>query len=125
MQHNKPTYNAIISSTQILPQKLSAKQIQPNYKKDNLISKNQVVEQIKAFLPEGTTIVFKSKRKSKFTTFNFNVVTILKTPKEFFDFVEQLNKKNYSLNIAYPIEFSQTSKGLETTFNIKFHQIIR
>ncbi len=122
MQKNEYTYNAIIASTGILSQKLSAKQIQPNYNHGKFISGEKVISQIKAFLPTKTTVVFKSKQKSKFLTFNFNVVTILKTPKDFFNFIEQLNKKNYSLNISYPIEFSQTTQGLETTFNLKFHQ---
>ncbi len=122
MQQNELTYNAIIASTGILPQKLSAKQIQPNYKHDKFISGEKVIKQIKAFLPEKTIVIFKSKQRSKFSTFNFNITTILKTPKDFFNFVEQLNKKNYSLNISYPIEFSQTTSGLETTFNLKFHQ---
>ncbi len=122
MQHNKPTYNAIIASEQILPQKLSAKQIQPNYKYGKFISRSKVVNQIKAFLPKETKVIFKSKQKSKFLTYNFNIVTILETPTDFFNFIEELNKKNYSLNISYPIEFAQTTKGLETSFNLKFHQ---
>ncbi len=122
IQHNKPTYNAIIALSQLLPQKLSARQIQPNYRHTKFISESKVINQLKAFLPKDSKVVFKSKQKSKFLTYNFNVSTTLKTPKDFFNFVEQLNKKNYSLNIIYPLEFAQTTKGLETIFNLQFHQ---
>ena len=123
VQYKKPIYNAIVSSSEPLVQKLSTKQIQPNYKKGKFLSKNKVIKKVKAFLPKESKIKFKSKFKSKFLTYNFEVNTVLNKPKEFFEFVEQLNKELYSINISYPIEFAKTNNGLETTFNLQFHQL--
>ena len=122
LQHNKPTYNAIIANSTLLPQKSSTKQIQPKYKEGKFLSQKEVAKQIKAFLPKDSEVNFKSKFKSKLLTYNFEVKTILKTPQEFFNFVEELNKKSESKHIRYPIEFAKTTKGLETKFNLQFHQ---
>ena len=122
IQNNKPTYNAIIANNGLLPQKLSTKQVQPDYRKNKFIAKSTLIEQIQAFLPKKSKVIFKSKYKSKFLTYNFNVTTTLQEPQEFFKFIEELNKKSYCIQIKYPIEFAQTKKGLETSFNLQFHQ---
>ncbi len=125
IQDNKPVFNAIIANSNLIPQKLTTKPIQPNYKRNKFVTKDKLIKQLEAFLPKDSQILFKSKFKSKTLTYNFNIATTLKTPKDFFNFAEELNKKSYSINIAYPIEFAQTKKGLETNFNLQFHQFYK
>ena len=122
VQENKPVFNAIILNSGLLPQKLSTKEVQPNYRKNKFVAKSTLIEQLQAFLPKNSKVEFRSKYKSKFLTYNFNVTTLFKEPIEFFNFVEELDKKSYAIIVKYPIEFAQTKKGLETTFNLQFHQ---
>ncbi len=122
MQDNKPTFNAIIANSSLMESKSSTKEIQPNYRKNKFIGKSTLVQQLKVFLPKDSEIKFKSKFKSKYLTYNFTIVTLLKEPKDFLQFIEELNKKSYSINIKYPIEFAKNKNGIETTFNLQFHQ---
>ncbi len=123
IQENKPTYNAIVANSGWLPQKTLVKHVQPNYFKNKFVTKGKLIQQLEAFLPKDSKVNFKSKFRSEFLTYNFNVMTVLNEPKDLFKFIEELNKKAYSIQIKYPIEFAQTNKGLETTFNVQFHQL--
>ena len=122
MQENKPTFNAIISNTTLKKQILKNKQDKPNYRKNKFISKSKVKKQIQVFLPKDTKLKFKSTFKSKFLTYNFTISTIFNKPNDLLNFIDELNKKSYSIVVQYPIEFAKTKKGLETTFNLQFHQ---
>jgi len=122
IQKSEQTYNAIIATTGLLEQPLSQKQILPNYKKNKFVAKSTLIEQIQAFLPKKSKIVFKSKYKSKFLTYNFDVTTVFQEPNDFFNFMKEINKKSYSITVKYPIEFAQTKNGLESTFKLQFNQ---
>jgi len=122
IQDKKPTFNAIIANSDFVEQKNTTKQIQPKYRKNKFVAINTLKAQLGAFLPKKSIITFKTKKKEKYLTYNFNVSTVFKSPRDFFQFVENLDKKSYSIIVKYPIEFAKTKKGLETTFGITFHQ---
>jgi hypothetical protein len=121
-QKNDNLYNVIVANTGIKTEKKNTKSIEINYKRDKFINKNKFESQIKALLPRDAVLTFKSKSKNKYLTYNYSVSMTSLTPQEFFDFVESLNKKTYSININYPIEFAKTNKGLEVLFGLQFHQ---
>jgi hypothetical protein len=128
MQKNKAKSNAIIANNGFkLKLKKPSKDeiVSYNYRKNKFVAKSTLIEQIQAFLPKKTRILFKSKSKSKYLTYNFNIFTIFKEPKDFFNFVDKVNKKSYSIHIKYPIEFAKTKKGLETTFKLEFNQFYK
>jgi hypothetical protein len=124
-QDNKPTFNIIVSNSGLLEQNLSIKPVQPNYRKNKFVAKDTLIQQIEAFLPKNSKVSFKSKYRSKFLTYNLNVEAIFQEPKEFFTFIEELNKKSYSIILKYPIEFAKTKKGIETTFKLQFNQFYK
>ena len=71
---------------------------------------------------KDSEIKFISKDKSEYLTYNFTLKSIVKTPQEFFDFVEELNNQKVSINIAYPIVFAKVNNGLEIKYNLQLHQ---
>jgi hypothetical protein len=108
-----------------LPIKIDINEEQPNYRKKKFVVKNTLIEQVKAFLPKDAKVTFVSKSKKKYLTYNFNVKTILQKPQDFFDFMNKINRKSYSIQVFYPLEFVQTNKGLEVSFKIKFNQFFK
>ena len=63
-----------------------------------------------------------SKVQENFLTYNYTIISLVNTPKEFFDFIAKLNKKEIPLNIKYPIEFAKLKDKIEIKFNLQFHQ---
>lgn len=92
------------------------------YKKDTFLSTSKATEYVKNTLPKNSTIKYISKGIKEYLTYNFTIVSLVKNPKEFFDFIENLDKQKASVTIAYPIVFSKLNKGIEIKYNIKMHQ---
>jgi predicted DNA-binding protein len=126
IQDKKPTFDAIIANNHLIQQKSSNKSSkQLRYKNNKFITKKAIKEQLKVFLPKNSIVTFKSRHKLKYLTYNFNITAILKEPKDFFHFIEEINKKPYSIVVKYPIEFAKTKKGLEVIFSIAFNQLYK
>ncbi|MEA2018369.1 MAG: hypothetical protein U9N59_07965 [Campylobacterota bacterium] len=92
------------------------------YKKDAFLSTSKATQYIKNNLPRNSTIKYISKDTKEYLTYNFTITSLVKSPKEFFDFIENLNKQNLSATISYPILFSKLNNALEIKYNIKMHQ---
>ena len=122
LDNSQPLLKGIISNKNIIKQHQSIKNILPKYITDEFVSKKRVKEQLQTIMPKDTIIKFKSSFKSNIMTFNYLINTIVKTPKEFFEIIETLNKELYSINIAYPISFEKTNDNIEVSFNLQFHQ---
>ncbi len=72
----------------------------------------------------NTTVKLLSQNETKYVQYTYDVSTLLKSPIEFFNKIELLEKQNYSLMLDYPIEFSQTNRGLEVNFKFILTQNI-
>jgi hypothetical protein len=94
----------------------------PEYIIDEFIPQQQIIEQIKMLLPKNSIVTYKTKYIAKFTTFNFMVSSVVNSPKEFFDIINNLNNELYSLHISYPINMRKTPEGIEVNFLLQFHQ---
>jgi len=124
IQENKPTFNAIIANSGLIVNKVAKDNSKQKYRANKFISQKNIIKKIQTILPKDSIVDLesKSKKKAKIKTYNFSVTTLISTPKDFFDIIKKLNKLPYSLSIKFPIEFAQTTQGLETTFNLQFNQ---
>jgi hypothetical protein len=118
----KAALKATINNSEYLEQKTTTQEVLPLYIQNGFLPKLRVEEIIDSLLDEKAVYVFKSDFKSDITTYNYEVVTTYKEPKEFFAFIEKLNEQKYSMNVSYPVIMKKTEQGIETTFTLQFHQ---
>ncbi|PKN14166.1 MAG: hypothetical protein CVU67_07060, partial [Deltaproteobacteria bacterium HGW-Deltaproteobacteria-24] len=118
----KTALKATINNSEYVEQKTTTQEVLPQYLQNGFLPKLRVEEIIDSLLDEKATYVFKSDFKSDITTYNYEVVTTYKEPKEFFAFIEKLNEQKYSMNVSYPVIMKKTEQGIETTFTLQFHQ---
>ncbi len=124
VQQNKEQFNAIISSSDRIQKKKLKKVIQSKYNKNKQLNRSEMLSHVKKLLPSNAQVVYINGKKKKTKMSHFNITTVMLTPQDFFDFVRRLNKDKYSINITYPIEFTQTQNNLELIINLEFNQLI-
>ncbi len=118
----KTALKATINNSEYVEQKTTTQEVLPQYLQNGFLPKLRVEEIIDSLLDEKAVYVFKSDFKSDITTYNYEVMTTYKEPKEFFAFIEKLNEQKYSMNVSYPVIMKKTEQGIETTFTLQFHQ---
>ncbi len=47
---------------------------------------------------------------------------VVDSPQVFFDVMKRLNHLAYSVHVNYPVSFIKVTDGIETKFNLQFHQ---
>lgn len=101
----------------------------PIYKKhtekyiiDEFLPISRVTEQIKILMPENSIVKFKSSQNNEVTKFNYSVNILVKSPKEFFDLIDNINNELYSINISYPIKMIRVEDDIEIDFMLTFNQ---
>ncbi len=92
------------------------------YKEHKFMHIAEVTKYLEQILIKNSKLKFISKQKDKFVTYNFNIESTIKTPQDFFDFIESLNKKDIPLNISYPLEFAKINNAILVKYNLQFHQ---
>ena len=118
---NNAILSSIINNEGKLQSKDPSKTIK-GYKPFKYLSIANITEYLGSILPKSSKIKFTDKIEELFTTYNFSVSNIVKEPKEFFDILENINKKDIPLNIAYPVEFAKVNEGIMVKYNIQYHQ---
>ena len=79
---------------------------------------------LSGLLSQNARIEFQTQvDNAKFSTFVFKVQFLITSPKEFFDFVESLNKLNYSVHLSEPVSFSKSQNGIEIQTMVLFNQV--
>ena len=124
LQHNNKAITSTIISNEGYKglEKEKSKYIKLKYKNHKFITVPKFTEYLKSIILKGSQIKYISKKQEEFITYNYAVRSLVDTPKEFFDFISMLNKKEISLNITYPIEFAKLNNKIEVKFNLQFHQ---
>lgn len=120
---NNSVYTAIISNT--IPKNKMVKKATKKYKtnKQNIfLDKQNAIKILKSFFNTKTTIKNLSTSSTKYTTYRYKLTTIVATPKDFFNIIDKINKTNYSITLAYPIEFAKIKSGLEVNFKLRLNQ---
>ena len=100
----------------------SYKNFDKEYLKDELMSNERVMEQLKIFLPENAIIRYIGEYKKEYLQYSYIINILVKEPKEFFTLVENLNEELYSVNINYPINMIKKENIIEVEFNLDFNQ---
>ena len=78
---------------------------------------------LSGLLSQNARIEFQTQIDNiKFSTFIFKVQFLITSPKEFFDFVESLNRLNYSVHLSEPVSFSKSQNGIEIQTMVLFNQ---
>ena len=89
---------------------------------DEFLPISRVTEQIKILMPENSIVKFKSSQNNEVTKFNYSVNILVKSPKELFDLIDNINNELYSINISYPIKMIRVEDDIEIDFMLTFNQ---
>ncbi len=82
-----------------------------------------IAEYLKTLMNKNTIIKYKSSNQNEGVNETYySINTIIKTPKEFFDLIDKINKESYCINIAYPISIVKKDNILEVEFDLIFTQ---
>jgi len=117
---NKAILSTIISNSGYKHLDKDIKNIE--YQEYKFISIAKFTKYLRSIVKKDSKIKFVSKKRDNYLTYTYSVSSIYDTPKEFFDFIESLNKKDISINVTYPIEFAKIKDKIEVKYNIEFHQ---
>jgi len=120
---NEILINTIIQNEKLKSQYDFYKTIEKKqYKRYNFLAPAKATDYIKSLSLNNSIITFDKKEHNALTTFYFSVVSTIKSPQEFFDFIESLNSQTMSIEIQYPIVFSKIENSLEVKYKIELHQ---
>ncbi len=124
LQHNnKAIISTIISNNGYKAlKKEKSNYAELKYQKHDFMDIAKFTEYLKAITINDSDVRYISKVQENFLTYNYTIISLVNTPKEFFDFIAKLNKKEIPLNIKYPIEFAKLKDKIEIKFNLQFHQ---
>ena len=124
LQHNnKAIISTIISNNGYKAlKKEKSNYAELKYQKHDFMDIAKFTEYLKAIAINDSDVRYISKVQENFLTYNYTIISLVNTPKEFFDFIAKLNKKEIPLNIKYPIEFAKLKDKIEIKFNLQFHQ---
>lgn len=124
LQHNnKAIISTIISNNGYKAlKKEKSNYAELKYQKHDFMDIVKFTEYLKAIAINDSDVRYISKVQENFLTYNYTIISLVNTPKEFFDFIAKLNKKEIPLNIKYPIEFAKLKDKIEIKFNLQFHQ---
>jgi len=117
---NKTMLNTIIENEQVLE---AGKPIHySKYDKFAFLSIGKATEYLNKLLLNDSIIKFIEKESKEYLVYKFSVKSVVKTPKEFFDFIEKVNNQNISILLDYPIVFSKLNEGIEIKYNLLLNQ---
>jgi len=118
----KGTFTSIISNVNSLTKftPITKKYIPTT--NERFLSTDDGKKGIEQLFNNNAVVKLVSSTEEKYITYTYDVSTVLKTPTEFFDIITLLEKQNYSITLDFPIEFSQTNKGLEISFKLIINQ---
>ncbi|MGB5866307.1 MAG: hypothetical protein WBG69_00380 [Arcobacteraceae bacterium] len=120
---NKVITNTIIQNDKLKPQYDFYKKIDMvNYKKYNFLSTSKATAYLIGITIPNSIVKFDLKEKQEYTTYNFTITSKIKSPEEFFAFIEKLKTQQLSIELQYPITFSHTNDYIEAQYKLKIHQ---
>lgn len=117
---NKAVMSTIIENKGKIEQEEPVKYSE--YKPHEFMSIATTTKYLESVVSKGSVVKLSSKSSDKFTVYKFNISSNIKHPNEFFDFVQELNKKALPFNITYPVEFAKVNNGLVVKYEVEFKQ---
>jgi hypothetical protein len=122
LNHKNQTNTNTIIQNKGLKIKFETKYKQYQVKKGITISK--AVQILKSIGIKNSIIklIDKKVNQDNILHYKFSVVSKVKSPNQFFDFVDKLNKQQFSIHIALPIRFTKTKDKLTIKYIVQFNQ---
>ena len=77
----------------------------------------------KFFSQVSLTEITKSEYKKEFVEYELNVTSMLKTPTNFYNFLEGLNRYSSIVQADFPIHLESTKESISSTFKIKVYDL--
>lgn len=118
---NEAVLSSIITNENKIRQENINTAVKP-YTPYKYVSIEKMKTYLQGVLPKDSHLEFLKKSQNGHTTYRFTVSANVKTPKEFFNIIGELNKKEVPINIDYPIEFSKLNDAINVKFNMQYHQ---
>jgi hypothetical protein len=124
LQHrNKAIVSMIIANEGYRNKKIDSNKVKyAHYQKLKFMPVGEFTKFLKTIILKNSTVEYLSTIQSSYLTYKYKVISRVKTPKEFLDFIAQLNQKEIPLNVVYPLEFSKLNNFIEIKYNLQFHQ---
>lgn len=119
---SKGTFTSIISNVNLLTKAEPFTKTYIPTTKERFLSTDDGKKGIEQLFNNNAVVKILSSTEDKIVKYTYEVSTTFKTPVEFFTIIKLLDKQNYSIILDYPIEFSQTNKGLEIHFRLIINQ---
>lgn len=120
---SKSILNAKIEANNPIDDKPIMKKVYNDvYIENEFISILRVTEQIKMLFSKDTIVTFKSNKEDIYSTYDYIINIVIKTPLEFYNIIDMLNNELYSVNVTFPISFVKTNNGIKVEFILQFHQ---
>lgn len=120
---NKIIVNTIIQNEKLKSQyDFYTKIEKKKYKKYNFLPTAKATDYLRGLAIQNSIITFDKKTHNDFTTYYFTLVSKIKSPEEFFHFIETLNSQQISIELQYPVAFSKIQDALEVKYKLKLHQ---
>ncbi len=119
---NNNVYSAIISDTNPIKQyPVKAVKKYKKAKNGKIMDAITLVNLLKSKSVDSK-IIHLSTTGNKYIIDTFQVIMKVKTPKDFFNFIDKIDKQNISIVIDYPIEFAKVKDTIEIKFKVKINQ---
>lgn len=127
LQHkNKVIENTIIQNEAIKSKYNFNKEIElVKYKIYNFLSTSKATSYLTGLALRDSVIKFDANERTEFQTYSFTIISKVRSPQEFFDFIKKLNTQSLSIELLYPVVFSKTNDYLEIKYKIKVHQQLK
>jgi hypothetical protein len=124
LQHkNQAVLNTIIENNNLMPKYSFSKNVKDvEYKKYNFLPTAKATSYLRGLVIADSLITYDSKNTTEYTSYNFSITSKIKSPEEFFAFIEKVNQQQLSVELAYPIIFSRTTNFIEVKYKLKLNQ---
>jgi hypothetical protein len=119
---NNAIVNNIVENSMMITTNIKNTNALSSYKKTKHLSIAQVTKYLEKICIKNSNIKFRSKQQGKYLTYNFTIKSTIKQPQDFFNFINNINKLERSINIAFPIKFTKTKQGLIVQYKLQYHQ---
>lgn len=120
---NKFTIHTIIQNNQLISKvAINKKGTNAQSIQHNFLSTLDASKYLEGIILQHSKIIYDSKNQDTYLTYNFSISSKIKSPKDFFEFVDKINVQSLAIELSYPITFSKINDFIEVKYKLKFNQ---
>ena len=120
---NDSFISALIYNNSMLDNLYGSNEKDVEYLIDEFMPINRVTEHLRTIFPPDALVTFREKKEGEVMVYSYLVNMVVQNPMQFFEFVEDMNKELYSININYPVLMFKNEDGIEIEFIVEFNQL--